>query len=299
MPRAGLRSCETIVRAPPPGATLGRVLLAFKLVVTPLLIGGASLAARRWGPAVGGWLVALPLTSGPVAVFLALAHGPEFAASASAASLVGCVAIVSFCLAYARLADRGWRVALLGAYGGWLVTAIVLEPALDVPPIVLLVLAVVAGGLALRAAPGGTSLPSEVAPPAWDIPLRMGIVTVVVVGLTAAAPFLGASLSGLLAMVPVITTVLTPFAHERDGSASAVGLVRGILTGLFGTAAFLGALAMFLVPLGIGTAVVIGLACLLLAQGLALAAMRAGLLRPADERAALELALEGQAVEAE
>ncbi len=31
-------------------------LLALKLVLTPFLIGGPSLAARRWGPAVAGWL---------------------------------------------------------------------------------------------------------------------------------------------------------------------------------------------------------------------------------------------------
>jgi hypothetical protein len=35
-------------------------ILALKLVLTPVLIGGASLAARRWGPAIGGLIVALP-----------------------------------------------------------------------------------------------------------------------------------------------------------------------------------------------------------------------------------------------
>ncbi|HET7343490.1 MAG TPA: hypothetical protein VFL90_18640, partial [Methylomirabilota bacterium] len=57
-------------------------ILLLKLAATPLLIAGASLAGRRWGPAVGGWLVGLPLTSGPVAVFLALEHGAAFAAAA-------------------------------------------------------------------------------------------------------------------------------------------------------------------------------------------------------------------------
>jgi hypothetical protein len=47
-------------------------LLALKFVLTPFLIGGASLAARRWGPATAGWLVGLPLTSGPVAAALAV-----------------------------------------------------------------------------------------------------------------------------------------------------------------------------------------------------------------------------------
>jgi len=44
--------------------------LVFKIVTSPLLIQVASLAGRRWGPAVGGWFVGLPLTSGPIAFFL-------------------------------------------------------------------------------------------------------------------------------------------------------------------------------------------------------------------------------------
>ena len=45
-----------------------------KLILAPVIIGGASLAGRRWGPAVSGWLVGLPLTSGPVIFFLALSQ---------------------------------------------------------------------------------------------------------------------------------------------------------------------------------------------------------------------------------
>ncbi len=56
--------------------------LALKLAATPLLIGAATLAGRRWGQAIGGWLVGLPLTSGPIALFLALDHGTQFAARA-------------------------------------------------------------------------------------------------------------------------------------------------------------------------------------------------------------------------
>ena len=37
-------------------------LLLLKLVLTPVVVGGASLAVRRWGPAIGGWIVSLPLT---------------------------------------------------------------------------------------------------------------------------------------------------------------------------------------------------------------------------------------------
>jgi hypothetical protein len=61
--------------------------LVLKLVLTPVLIGGASLAGRRFGPSVGGWLVGLPLTSGPIAFFLTLDHGHSFAAAAVGVAL--------------------------------------------------------------------------------------------------------------------------------------------------------------------------------------------------------------------
>jgi len=53
----------------------------FKLIVTPIFIGSVTLAGRRWGPAFSGLLMGLPLTSGPISIFLALQYGPAFAAS--------------------------------------------------------------------------------------------------------------------------------------------------------------------------------------------------------------------------
>src|SRR3989442_15269573 len=89
--------------------------LVLKLVLTPLLIAAASLAGRRWGPAVGGWFVGLPLTSGPIALFLALDHGARFAAAAAVGSLAGALAEGAFCGAYAATARAGWPAALAAA----------------------------------------------------------------------------------------------------------------------------------------------------------------------------------------
>ena len=88
--------------------------LTLKLVVTPALIGAATLAGRRWGQSIGGWLVGLPLTTGPVAFFIALDHGESFAAAAVVGSLAGAVAEVAFRLAYGWSAlRRSWPTALL------------------------------------------------------------------------------------------------------------------------------------------------------------------------------------------
>ena len=65
----------------------GETVLLFKLLLTPTLLGLVSLIGRRWGPAVSGWIIGLPLTSGPVSLFLALDHGTAFASHAAEGSL--------------------------------------------------------------------------------------------------------------------------------------------------------------------------------------------------------------------
>src|SRR5262249_17929933 len=87
--------------------------LLVKVVLTPALIGAASLAGRRFGPAVGGWFVGCPMNSAPITLFLALSHGPEFAAAAATGAMAGALSQAAFCLTWGWLAGRGgWPVAL-------------------------------------------------------------------------------------------------------------------------------------------------------------------------------------------
>src|SRR5436309_13147475 len=89
--------------------------LLLKLIVTPVLIGAASLAGRRWGETLSGWFIALPLTSGPVCWFLAIEQGTGFAAGAARGCLAGAAAEDGFCLAHAiRARTSGW-FRILGA----------------------------------------------------------------------------------------------------------------------------------------------------------------------------------------
>src|SRR5476649_1983993 len=59
-----------------------------------------SLAVKKWGSFVGGILSGLPLTSGPVAIFLSLEQGPAFAAQSAGASLSGLAAVLAAYLGY-------------------------------------------------------------------------------------------------------------------------------------------------------------------------------------------------------
>jgi hypothetical protein len=81
-------------------------LLLLKLILTPSLIGAASLAGRKWGHAISGWLVALPLTTGPIVFLLALTHGTAFAAETAAGILAGGFSLAAFVLVYGHLARR-------------------------------------------------------------------------------------------------------------------------------------------------------------------------------------------------
>ncbi|MCU0506571.1 MAG: hypothetical protein MUE82_12550 [Chloroflexi bacterium] len=240
-------------------------LLLVKIVLTPVLIGTATLAARRWGPTVGGLLIALPLTSGPVLLFMSLDQGTGFAAEAAVGSLVGLAAIAAFCVAYAWT-DRRAGVAASVAAGtvAFAVAGTVLHAALGLPLwlVVVIVVAAIAGATLLvpRSGLRHGSLPH----PAWDLPMRMLVATGLVVGVTALAPVLGPGWSGIVATFPVYLAVMAAFTQRHAGAAAADDVLRGLLAGLYGTAAFYVVVTLGLEAIGIGAtfaaAVVIALA---------------------------------------
>ena len=92
--------------------------------------------------------------------------------------------------------------------------------------------------------------------------------------LTALAPRLGATLSGLLATYPLFAVILTAFGHQQDGAAAAVSVLRGLLFGLFSFVAFCLVLALGLPGLGIAGAFTAAVAVALLVQGASLWRLR-------------------------
>ena len=228
----------------PPTGPGGRYALAVpltlvKFLLTPFFIGGMSLVARRWGPAIAGFLVALPLTSGPVVIFVALEHGIDFGREVGLAVLSGGFGLCAYAIAYARAS------ATLGAFASSLVaTAAFVGAGLAVAIVdpTSLLLVVIGVGLAMAAAIALVPAAPEVArpgrPPSWDLPARVLVGTALIVGLTTLAPALGARLSGLAATYPVYVTTLAVFAHRQAGPGAAVALLRGLVLGLYGWLGF-------------------------------------------------------------
>jgi hypothetical protein len=251
-------------------------LLLLKLVLTPLIVGGASLAARHWGASVGGWIVALPLTSAPVIFFLALDQGPEFAAAAATGTLVGLGILGAWSLAFVAACRRGPAAAVLAGTAVYVTLGIVVQPFLGLPFALLAVLSVAAVAIALRLMPAARAVRSEAPHPSWDLPARIVVGTTIVVTLTAVAPLLGASLSGLLATYPVYVTVLAVFTQLREGPDGAADVVRGLLKGLFGTIAFWVVVQPALTAIGVVPAFLAATVVALAVQAVALRSIRAG-----------------------
>ena len=212
--------------------------LILKATLTPLLIAVATLAARRWGPAVGGWVAGLPLTSGPVSVFLAVEQAPTFAAHAATGTLLGLVAVAAFCVVYARSATgAAWGGPTLRGLGLYLaVIWVVSLPSVSLGAATVLVLALLGVALKALGAPPGAA--RTVPAPWWDLPLRMVTATAIVMAITGAASALGPKWSGLLSPFPVFACVMAVFSHQHGGAGAAHRLLHGVIVGSFAFAAF-------------------------------------------------------------
>jgi hypothetical protein len=252
------------------------LILALKLTLVPALIGGVTLAGRRWGASVAGWLSAFPVVAGPVLLFIALEQGASFAAQAAGATLSAVLAILVFALGYAWTASRGpWHWSLAGGFVTYFAAVAALRawaPALPIAALTVLVALLLTPRLFPR-------MPVQVAPVvarSSDMHLRMIAGAALVLLVTQFSANLGPRLSGLFAMFPVMSSVLVVFSHRHSGAAFAVNMLRGTVLGYYAFAVFCIALSLSLPVLGIGAAFSIALTGAVLVQALTrLALLRA------------------------
>lgn len=213
------------------------MLLWLKLAITPVLMTAATWAVRRWGAGVGGWIIGLPLTSGPISLFLLLERGPAFAAHAAVFTLLGINGVTACVTTYAHAATRwSWpatAAASVLAYG--IITAALRQLTVSAP-------VAFAGSVAFAALASWTLPPPRPFAtgrmPAWDLPARIAAAMAMVLLITALAERLGPTWSGLLSPFPVFTLVMAVFSHRHVGGAVATSYARGLLASSVGFAGF-------------------------------------------------------------
>jgi hypothetical protein len=209
-----------------------------KLILTPCIIAAATLVARRYGERIGGLMIGLPLTSGPVSIFFAVEQGPTFAANAARGAMLGLIPVAVFCASYVQSARRvHWKLAAAVSVAAYALTVLVMSYlTLDLG--VEVVAVSVALCLAFLLLGQGKMHDQVVRPPWWDLPLRMVIATTLLIAITTAAGGLGSTWAGLLSPFPVFTFVMATFSHSQGGAAAVWRLIRGVLMGLFSYTAF-------------------------------------------------------------
>ena len=235
------------------------MLLLLKLTLAPLLVAVATLVARRWGPKIGGVVVGLPLSTGPIFLFLAIDQGLDFAERACVGILFGLVGLAGFALAYAAVSRRaGWAISLtLSAIAYFIVSA-----AVSGYKVSGVIQAGVAAYAALLLAASLIRRPQlgaiKSASPWWDIWFRMLAAAGLTLAITAAAERLGPMFSGIVGTYPVVTTVVMTFTHHQFGREAAIAMLRGSVLSWIGFVSSFFAIGLAINPYGLAASLCLG-----------------------------------------
>lgn len=226
-------------------------MLALKLFLVPAFLLLISLAGRRWGPEVAGWLAGLPLLTGPILFLLALENGPVFTAAAATVSLSAVFGAVAFSLTYARVcARRSPALSLLAGLGSWTCAALLLTQ-LPLNNFVSLGIALLTLAIAPKLFPRVSAPILTAALPKRELPLRMLAGAALTLAVTSLAAAIGPSWSGMFAVFPVLSIVLAVFSHRASGPAFATILLKAMIWGLYAFTSFCVTLAVLLPQQGV------------------------------------------------
>ena len=211
---------------------------ALRLALVPAAVWLASLAARRWGHAVSGYLGGLPLIGGPITLFLAIDLGTEFAARSALFTLAAVLGQAAHLMAFAYAGRGGrWPVALAAGWFSFFAVSF-LATLLPMTPWIALALAVSGLAAAWRWLPRVRGEAAPPAIPALELRLRLGAAFALAALILWAAPAFGPVVSGVLLSMPITGSIMPPFTLALYGPGSLARLLRGFVVGLAGFSTF-------------------------------------------------------------
>lgn len=225
------------------------IFVVLQLLIVPLAVVTGTLTQRRFGHAVGGLIIGLPLASLPMLLLIALQRGNKFATSMSNADLIGSLAEVAVIWVYVLAARRFSPIlTLLSALGAFVLSAGALH-FLTFPTLIGGVLAVAAFMIVLRFWPAVTH---EVIEGGRDrlflrVALSGGFGLLVLV---LAGP-IGPGFTGLAAALPVSSLVMAFVTHQGHGANASSRLLQGVARGSY---SYVAAIFTFTEALSTGSA---------------------------------------------
>src|SRR5690348_9953014 len=211
--------------------------LIVKMAVTAGFLLVATVTAERAGPLIGGLVATLPISAGPVYIFLALDHDAHFIAQGALGSLVTNVLNVLFAVTYALLAQkRSLLASLSGAFAVWIALSIAVAQ----------VHWTLAGAVTFNIVVIGVSLwvvrplrdvrVAAIRARWYDLVIRAAMVSLLVGVVVTLSFTIGPSASGSLAVFPIVLTSIMIILHRRIGGPATAAIMANAVVGLGGFA---------------------------------------------------------------
>jgi hypothetical protein len=211
--------------------------LIVKMAVTAAFLLAATVTAERAGPMIGGLVATLPVSAGPVYVFLALDHDAHFIAQAALGSLGTNVINVIFAVVYTLLAQkRSLAVSLGGAYVVWFALSYFLGSAHWSLPVAVAINAVVIAISMWVVNSLRHARVLAVRPRWYEFLMRAGLVAALVGVVITLSFTIGPSLSGSFAVFPVTLTSIMIILHRRIGGPGTAAVMANTIVGFGGFA---------------------------------------------------------------
>ena len=237
-------------------------VLALRMTLVALFVVVVALVAERLGAFLGAMVASLPLYTGPVYLLLALEHDAAYLAVATLTSVAICGANPVFVLIYALIARTGGAiVSVLGGLAAWAGLAAIVqardwslvEALLFVAPIYLVSLWLAQSftrGIAVRRAERH-----------WTDLVQRALLVATLTGVViVASRHVPAEITGILSVMPILTTSLILVMHPRVGGPATAALLAHTLGGLVGMVIAFAVVHLLLREIGVWPALGIGLA---------------------------------------
>ena len=196
-------------------------------------------------------MATLPVSAGPVYVFLALDHDAAFISASAVASLALNAITAIYVTIYVLLAQRRtmW-ISVSLALAVWLPAALVLG-SIQWTAWSAFILNLVVFTLCFFIVEPFTFVPMPSATQPWyDFVVRSGMVALLVAAVVMLSFRIGPTGSGVLAVFPVIYTSIMVILHHRVGGPATAAVLANAIPGLAGFGAALLTLHLAAVPLG-------------------------------------------------
>lgn len=226
--------------------------LLVRMAVTAAFLIAATVTAERAGPLIGGLVATLPISAGPIYIFLAIDHDAAFIGASALGSMLSNAVNIAFSLTYCLLAQkRSLTESLAGAFLMWGLLIWLLGNQLQLGLWGTIGVNVVAVIIALAVQ---SRLPSIHFPRMrtywYDYFLRAGMVATLVGVVVTLSYHIGPAASGNLAVFPIVLTSIAIILHSRVGGRATATVLAHSAVGLGGFGLAMLALHLTAVPLG-------------------------------------------------